>query len=608
MASSEPDWCFAKKGLKLFLNNKPDEAEILFAQRPDSFHIKTARCYMLFMNALMTFENDKLEEAVKLLNETERECVDDVGWFKTVKNRVFNNDKLHDDYGKKLENQIVLADTQVCAAMLVFLQQEVSSYVRGGWMMRKAWKIYQQTYLQLFQLYKRTFGINPSGFNGDFMFNKYKNSNWSIDSCNSTPSTSTTTASTILSKTSSIKNSLSMIFSLTNTTNSKEENFVEPAEVVRLMSAVSFGYGIFQLCVSLVPQSLLKVIHFLGFEGDRRAGLTALMYARLSEDMRAPLATLSLLCYHTIIRPFCSFNESNIKCGVDAAKQLLNECQDEYHDSALFLFFTGRAERLKSNINAALEMYNHAMNVSTQREIRLLCLHEVAWCHVICLNYTESYNAFSRLQNESRWCESVYAYIACVCAGSIGKIDVTLKLYSYIKTMISVNSKNTQLDTFILRRLTKLVKPHNNDVYSCVYYKILVYELLYLWNAMSSCADDCLQNIITECNNCGNDEPMVGLASLISGACYTYLNDNITSIKCFKNCLNKRIPSNDHDDQHVSTFALYELGNNLCKINKIDEGKASLVKAQSQYTNYDFESRLSVKIHSALKIYNTQNL
>lgn len=57
------------------------------------------------------------------------------------------------------------------------------------------------------------------------------------------------------------------------------------------MSAVSFGYGIFQLCVSLVPPSLLKVIHLLGFEGDRKAGLTALMYARLSEDMRAPLAT-----------------------------------------------------------------------------------------------------------------------------------------------------------------------------------------------------------------------------------------------------------------------------------------------------------------------------
>lgn len=68
-------------------------------------------------------------------------------------------------------------------------------------------------------------------------------------------------------------------------------SFVEPNEVSRLMSAVSFGYGIYQLCVSLLPPSLLKMIHFLGFEGDREAGLTALMYARLSEDMRAPLAS-----------------------------------------------------------------------------------------------------------------------------------------------------------------------------------------------------------------------------------------------------------------------------------------------------------------------------
>lgn len=68
-------------------------------------------------------------------------------------------------------------------------------------------------------------------------------------------------------------------------------SYVEPSEVARLMSAVSFGYGIFQLCVSLLPPSLLKLIHFLGFEGDRQAGLATLMYARLSEDMRAPLAT-----------------------------------------------------------------------------------------------------------------------------------------------------------------------------------------------------------------------------------------------------------------------------------------------------------------------------
>jgi len=66
---------------------------------------------------------------------------------------------------------------------------------------------------------------------------------------------------------------------------------VEPSEVTRLMSAASFGYGVYQLCVSLLPPSVLKVIHFFGFEGNRQSGLAALMYARLGEDMRAPLAT-----------------------------------------------------------------------------------------------------------------------------------------------------------------------------------------------------------------------------------------------------------------------------------------------------------------------------
>ena len=74
-------------------------------------------------------------------------------------------------------------------------------------------------------------------------------------------------------------------------------SFVQPSEVTRLMSAVSFGYGIFQLCVSLLPPSLLKVIHFLGFEGDRQAGLTALMFSRSSQDMRAPLATYEPTTY-----------------------------------------------------------------------------------------------------------------------------------------------------------------------------------------------------------------------------------------------------------------------------------------------------------------------
>lgn len=72
---------------------------------------------------------------------------------------------------------------------------------------------------------------------------------------------------------------------------------IEPQVVARLMAAVSFGYGIFQLCISLLPASLLKLIHFLGFEGDRKIGLSALMFSREGTDMRGPLASYVPLCY-----------------------------------------------------------------------------------------------------------------------------------------------------------------------------------------------------------------------------------------------------------------------------------------------------------------------
>lgn len=45
-------------------------------------------------------------------------------------------------------------------ALLTFLQQDLSSYVKGGWVLRKAWKVYQHTYSQILNLYKKTFGCD----------------------------------------------------------------------------------------------------------------------------------------------------------------------------------------------------------------------------------------------------------------------------------------------------------------------------------------------------------------------------------------------------------------------------------------------------------------
>lgn len=91
-----------------------------------------------------------------------------------------------------------------------------------------------------------------------------------------------------------------------------------PIEVLdRLQGAVNFGYGTFQICISMIPPKILKIIEFLGFEGDRGIGLTALNYTCNSDALNAPLATVGLLWYHTVLRPFFALDGAN---GYDVGK------------------------------------------------------------------------------------------------------------------------------------------------------------------------------------------------------------------------------------------------------------------------------------------------
>nr|XP_012145323.1 PREDICTED: tetratricopeptide repeat protein 39C-like isoform X2 [Megachile rotundata] len=539
------EWSIARTGISLLLNNKVEEAEALFDGHPHSFHVKAGRCFVLFMNALMTFENDKLQQAMTLLKDMERECASDIGWLKSMKSKVFRTEETNKDYINKLERQIVLADSQVCSAILTLLQQELTGYVRGGWMLRKAWQVYQHAYSQILQLYQRTFGTSPSGFNtrcstpscngSSYSLQSLQSpgsSEWSIPSCNGS-----TNHPTPVSSPSGLRSSLSMFFSLT--------------------------------------------------------GITS--------EQQTPL---SLLWYHTIARPFFALDGSNLRAGVNAAKQLIAECQSEFNNSALFLFFEGRIQRLESNVNDALQAYAKAVEISSQREIKLLCLHEVAWCYLIRLSYEEAYRSLTQLRQQSRWSVSFYAYLATVCCGAIGKFDIVAASYRKILNSNNRMSKETQLGLFVMRRTPKLLNQETGQPYAVLYYRLLIYELLYLWNAMPSCSAESLRGIVLECKGNRSDEPMVGLADLIEGAAYSYLGDTQASIESYRNCIKRRNPSNDANDQHVSAFALYELGTALCIINNVEEGKMVLSKAQNQYRDYDFEGRLNVRIHTSLKNFN----
>ncbi|XP_071553019.1 tetratricopeptide repeat protein 39C-like [Panulirus ornatus] len=611
----------ARDGIQLMLNNRFTEAEELFRHHTqDNLHMAMGHCYLTFMNAVMSFEEEKVNHSMETLRSMERRCGGgENGWFSSVKSIVMgtrNGQEQEEEPGSQLEQQVILADCQVLLAILTFLQQEIGSYVKGGWVLRKAWKVYEHAYTKVKRMYKQTFGEVqdvPATPTGEYPASLHTSTDelqspgsWSVgstgvpgpavdcpESCNhpsaSSPSTSTLGLRLPLSK------SVPNLKGFLNSNHKQQPKKPLPPDMVsRLMASVSFGYGLFQLCMSLLPPSLLRLVHILGLQGDRLAGLSALMFTRKSHDMRAPLATLTLLWYHTIVRPFFALDGSKVRAGVEAAHLLLQEAQQNYAQSALFLFFRGRVCRLQGDIPAALMSYRGALQVSSQRELQLLALHEVAWCHLLQLNWSHAQGAFANLKKESRWSKSFYAYISAVCLGASGRLEDCAQGMEEVPALVRRSSH--ALESFLMRRAMK----SRGDIISKNYCLLRAYELLYLWNALSSCSMQHRLLMVEECQAMGQCGDQEGLRQLIIAAILDTLGSTGDAVEHFRLSVQQGLLNSD--ELCVPAFALYELGLLLGASDEtLDEGRKCLEDVRDNYHGYDFENRLNVRIHAALK-------
>ncbi|XP_021705414.1 tetratricopeptide repeat protein 39C [Aedes aegypti] len=736
------DWEYVKQGIALWLNNQPKAAEESFNNRESSVHIVAGHTFISFMNAVISWETEKMNEAQGLLRELEKKCAGDIGWIKTVRTKLFGSYEPQKTLASALEEQIILADTQLCLAILVSLSQDIGGFVKGGWLLRKAWKVYQHTYSQIYQLYTKTLSCEnipqaplrhqlpssilelgtPSSVDWTVPNSVLptpshiddKQIRLTISNCPSMedlrremaksrtqffaqtlteetkPKDSTSTdlingetSSSSTGSCGSVKRSFTTQFegvdlttnhsstngssitpqSASNMSSSSESitepvqhvmnreqlklniegisskrrfnglngfrqvrpppepanhdvggtttediTQIKPEDVRRLMGAVSFGYGVFQLSISLLPPSLLKLISFLGFEGDRSMGVACLMHSRSSVDMRAPLSTLALLWYYTIVTPFFALDGSNLKFEICSAQELIEE-STEFSKSSLFLFFRGRVERLKSNIKEAIQAYEFAYRSSAQREIKLLCLHEIGWCRLIQLDYGTAMNNFKDLRRCSQFSKSFYAYLTVICQGAHGYFDELTKWRSEISELLSRSSqKESQIEKYIYRRCQKLPKSETEtEKFDCGYWRLLVYEMLFMWNALSSCSEETLSEVIEDCCKSQDEstEPSQGLRQLILGASLGCGKRYEEAMSAYRTCIAMRNDEQDlQQNVHISAFAHYELAMLLLREQNSEakaEAKQLLLHVQQNYRSFDFDNRITVRIHSILR-------
>lgn len=168
-------------------------------------------------------------------------------------------------------------------------------------------------------------------------------------------------------------------------------------ELYRLRGAIYFGYGLLQIAFSFIPPQL-KVINFLGYQGDCETGLECLREAKNSQDLRSYMAIIALLYYYLVIVPFFSLENSNLGDAITAATNVLNE-NERFDQSALFLFFSGRRQRLKKKMKFAIMHYDAALRVNNlPRELKMLVMHELGFCLLIELNFHDAMHYFNELK------------------------------------------------------------------------------------------------------------------------------------------------------------------------------------------------------------------
>lgn len=146
-------------------------------------------------------------------------------------------------------------------AILTIIKQELSGLIGAGFLLRKAWKIYEKLHNELLDLYRSKDPNAEKEYGSKFE----ETSNYQNQSSNTT--TNTVVENNEDDNDDDDDDDLSFKSFASDPT--EDSNELSLTTIKRLLGSVSFGYGLFQIALSFVPPRIMKLIKFLGFEGDR---------------------------------------------------------------------------------------------------------------------------------------------------------------------------------------------------------------------------------------------------------------------------------------------------------------------------------------------------
>ncbi|XP_029563123.1 tetratricopeptide repeat protein 39A isoform X3 [Salmo trutta] len=371
---------------------------------------------------------------------------------------------------------------------------------------------------------------------------------------------------------------------------------------------VKLGVGAFNLMISMLPTRTLRLLEFVGFSGNKEFGLLQLTEGAAGQTFRSFLCNMLLLCYHT----FMSFILGTGEADVEDAEKLLQPYLKRYPKGSIFLFFAGRIEVIKGNLDAAIVRFEECCEAQQQwNQFHHMCYWELMWCFTYKRHWKMAYFYADLLSKENAWSKATYAYMKGAYLSMLTREECQPFRESEVALFRQVHGlkqkiagKSLPTEKFAIRKARRYLTENP------VTLPAAPLEMMYIWNGYTVIGKhkdltEGMLKTLDEAQAKLESSPRTEfsiddqcLLSLLRGLCLKHLGHQEEAEHYFTLVLcNETQIKFDH---YLVPNALLEHGLLCLEQGRKEEGIKLLETAKQSYKNYSMESRTHFRIQAAL--------
>ncbi|XP_013133395.1 PREDICTED: tetratricopeptide repeat protein 39B-like isoform X3 [Papilio polytes] len=322
-------------------------------------------------------------------------------------------------------------------------------------------------------------------------------------------------------------------------------------------SGVRLGLATFNIMIALLPARIITLLEYVGFSGDKEAGLAELQIGAKQPGLRGVLCEIVSLGIHLVVSHFAGATPNIHQC-----REIIDAQLKVYPEGVWFLLFEGRLELLRGRCALAAATYRRVAETRhLWPQLRHLCYWELMWASAAAPLYRQK-----------------------------------------------IAGKSLPMEKWVLMKCSRYTAQGGRLMMPAM-------ELLCLWNLMSALAADVptLHYLLKKIDNASETldrEETRWPAALIPdnralifylrGCCLSALGMQRLAIQQFDKVVG--LKNMIKLDTFLVPYSLYEAASCHYNLGETDRAVRMWQETRKGYSNYSLESRLHFRLHSKLEM------